>query len=154
MQITNIKFQYFNRKQNLYITAEGSDIIPKFNQFIPLGGGKTMHVGENNYGVVSFVLWCDQKEQRPGHGGFWSSRPSVVGPLIGKRLIDVAINGVSASMQVEVLEQILPEEFHIVERPNKTGNEISFEVQRKDGQNSETPYNQIIGNLAPSYHYG
>jgi hypothetical protein len=157
MKIKSLTFQYFNREQNLYIRAEGENLIPKFDRVIELGKGERIHVGENEFGVVNFGLWCDDEKKRPGHGGYWSSRESIVGPLIGKRLVHVAINSIAASMTVEALEAIIPDDYLIVSidgRGEKGKTETTYVIQREDGKNTETPYREIISGLTPSYRLG
>lgn len=156
VNITEIVFQYFNGIQNPYITATGDNLIPKFDRVITMSPGQHMHVGENEHGIVNFGLWYDNERKRPGHGGFWSSRESIVGPLIGKRLVAVAINRIAVSMTVESLEKLLPDEYHIEERETKNGKgtEVVYAVQRKDGSHQVTPYREIISGLMPSYRLG
>lgn len=152
MKIIDMKFQYFNQCQNLYITAEGDNLIPKFEHVISIETGSHLHYGENQYGIVNFGLWYDDPKKRPGHGSYWSSRESVVGPLIGKNLISVSINRVGVSMSEDALTPLLPSDYHIVTKT--VGAEIYHEIQRRDRNNEETPYQDIIGRLTPSYWFG
>ena len=160
MKIHSIQFQYFNQEQNLYITAEGDNLIPKFDQVIEVAPGERMHIGENEYGVVNFGLWYDEVKKRPGHGGFWSSREAIVGPMIGKRLVHVSINRVSSSMTHAAVEALLPDEYFIEPRESshkekgKVVIETTYHIKRKDGNNEATPSNRIITGLVPSYRYG
>lgn len=145
MNIAAIRFEYFNQRQNIYIDMVGGieylrTLIPKFDNVIELGPGKRMYWGENEHGILNFGLWYDDPKLRPGHGGMWSSRESLVGPLIGKRLVSVAINNFATSMTVEALEKILPDEYQIVEETftYKSHTEICYYIQRKDGINTAT----------------
>ncbi|MGG1618275.1 hypothetical protein [Paenibacillus sp. NRS-1781] len=133
MNISGIRFEYFNECQNVYIDAVGDDLIPKFENTIPVEEGGTIHWGVNEHGIVNFGLWKDDPKKRPGHGGMWSSRAGVVGPLIDRKMVEVGINGSAAHITVEVLEKILPDEYEIRERDSY--GETVYEVQRKDGNN-------------------
>lgn len=134
MKIIEMQFLYFNQHQNLYLLAETE--IPKSNNIVELAPGERLHWGENEHGIVCFGLWYDDPKKRPGHGGFWSSREGVVGPIIGKQLVHVAVNRMAVSMEKSRLEAILPEQYHLVE--NKTmyrdgTPEITWYIQRIDG---------------------
>lgn len=148
MNIAWIRFDYFNEHHHMRIGVIGgqeyvSKLIPKFQHVIPLGGGESIHWGDNEHGIVNFGLWCDDPAKRPGHGGMWSSRGSVVGPLIGKRLVPVGINGISTHMTYEKVEEILPEEYEI--QTQIVGNETYFEIQRKDGLSVPTQNPTVLG---------
>ncbi len=105
MNISVIRFEYFNECQNVYIDAVGDDLIPKFENTIPVEEGGTIHWGVNEHGIVNFGLWRDDPKKRPEHGGMWSSRAGVVGPLIDRKMVDVGINGFAAHITVESLEK-------------------------------------------------
>jgi hypothetical protein len=144
MNIAAVRFEYFNGHQNMYIAVIGgneylANLIPKFDQVITLSPGESIHWGKNEHGIVNFGLWYDDPKKRPGHGGFWSSRASVVGPLIGKRLVHVAINNFATCMTYEAVEKILPEEYHIVEGSyGSRSSETPYYIQRMDGNNVRT----------------
>lgn len=153
MDVVSIQFQYFNQQQNLYIVTTTPNIIPKFDRIITIEPGAHMHIGENEHGVVNFGLWRDDPNKRPGHGGFWSSRGSIVGPLIGKKLIHLVINRISTTMTDEKLLEILPDDYQIVDEP-RSAKETYYTIQRKDGVNMDTPYLEILAENLPSYHLG
>lgn len=148
MNIAWTRFEYYNECQHMHIGVIGGQeylgsLIPKFQHVIPLERGKSIHWGANEHGIVNFGLWCDDPIKRPGHGGMWSSRGSVVGPLIGKRLVPVAINGISTHMTYERVEEILPGDYEI--QPRDVGGETFFEIQRKDGVNVRTSNPAVTG---------
>lgn len=144
MKIHEMEFRYFNECQNLYIKADVE--IPKFDKVIDLNKTTHLHYGINEHGIVNFGLWRDEEHKRPGHGGFWSSREGVVGPLIGEELVHVGINGYGVSMIKHRLEEILPEEYYIESK--KSGNEIYYEIQGGD----KTKYNGR--QIYPGYQLG
>lgn len=131
MKIKKIEFHHFNQRENVYIETEGEYDFPKKEHALKLTGEPgTIHWGMNDDGVVSFGLWYDDPDMRPGHGGYWSSRAGVVGPLIGCDMVPVAINNYSAHMTVPALEKLLPDGYVIVQRSSFDDDEFWFEVQK------------------------
>ncbi|KJD42557.1 hypothetical protein [Paenibacillus terrae] len=154
MNIAWIRFEYFNGCQNVYIGVVGGDeylnsLIPKFENTISVEEGETIHWGENEHGVVNFGLWNDNPDKRPGHGGMWSSRAGVVGPLIDRKMVDVGINGIATHITVEALEKLLPDDYEIRERDSY--GETVYEVHRKDGNNTPS---SCVTQLHAGYWYG
>lgn len=111
---------------------------PKMHTEIPMPGGHLAWGDIPEAGTVKFGIWCDRSEDRPGHGGYWSSRAGVVGPMINKKLVWLGINNMSMHMTVEKVEELLKEhgfdeEYHIVEVKNNYGGseEISYYIEKK-----------------------
>lgn len=134
MNVTKMEFRYFNGHQNLYMTADVE--IPKFDKVIDINSTTHMHYGINEHGLVNFGIWNDIESKRPGHGGFWSSRESIVGPMIGEKLVGIGLNGFGVSIIKEKLEAILPEGYYIEERP-LGGNETYYVINGGDKSNTE-----------------
>lgn len=141
MKIKSIELPYFNNHYNVRIETEGRYTFPERTNTIPLPDEDAiMYWGENDDGVVSFGIWMLDPIERPGHGGYWSSRESVVGPMIGQKLVSIGINHFAASMTVEALENILPEGYEVRTRKlfeGREDEETLYEVQRKDGIDAE-----------------
>lgn len=139
MNIKKIEFHNFNQQQNMYITTEGEYNFPERNQVVPVPRENAeLRWGENGDGVVSFGLWYFDEDKRPGHGGLWSSRAGVAGPMIGKELVNVAINQVATHMTLEALQKILPDEYEVKKR--SFGGELWYEIQLKGDESHGKSY--------------
>ena len=79
---------------------------PKMHTEIPMPGGHLAWEDIPEAGTVKFGIWCDRSEDRLGHGGYWSSRAGVVGPMINKKLVWLGINNMSMHMTVEKVEEL------------------------------------------------
>lgn len=149
MMIKELRLPYFNGCFNVYIDTYDKVEFPKKTEEYSINGGVLRYGYDKETGIASFGLWYEQETKRPGHGGLWSSRESVAGPIMGLRLVNTAINMFSSSMTVEKLSEILPDDFEVIARytgggttvdlaANQSflsdGKEIVYEVQRKDRQ--------------------
>jgi hypothetical protein len=110
LNINTIQFHNYNMEENVSITLheEGYNFMPKMTQSMPMGAGEDLHYGiDTDTGLVSFGIWMHDEDERPGHGGYWSSRAGVVGPKLGLQLVNIAINRMSVHITVDALEEIL-----------------------------------------------
>ena len=91
--------------------------------------GVTLLYGVSDIGVYSYRMVL-------GDGSVWSSRASVAGHFLEKKLVDVVINGTAAAIEVDDLKQLLPSYLKVVPYEAREG-----EVVHKVVPDEETePY--------------
>lgn len=88
-----------------------------------------------NYGtfaeldIYTFGVFCEDRRERPGHGGEWSSRPGVIHQYHPLRLIGVVIGSCQYFCTVEsmkkLLAKILPG-YSVIVDPNN--DELSYTI--------------------------
>ena len=53
-------------------------------------------------GIFRYAAWVKDPNNRPGHGGYWSSRASVFGPRLGLNLTEILVgNGAGYAARIE-----------------------------------------------------
>lgn len=121
----------------IYITLveEGYKFMPVKDQVMPIVD-EDGHVGEVQYGisdagVVAFGIWYEDKQQRPGHGGLWSSRAGVVSPMLDLPMVSVSINRMATHVTVPAMEAMLEAQgmgsaYNVLE--SYSGGETTYEV--------------------------
>lgn len=138
LNIKQIRFCHFNGIENVYIDLikDTFDIGPKRDKVMAMNESCELHYGiDEELGLVSFGVWMFDENKRPSYNACWSSRPSIVGPMLGGlKLVDVAINNCSAHITVDKLMDIfhkygLDDQFEIVTR--SYCDEVSYEVMQK-----------------------
>jgi len=84
------------------------------------------HDGQIQIPLYTFGYMADRLEARPGHGGEWSSRSSIVNEVFGVQLMEIAYNRVSCAVLVSDLQRLIGDQAQIT--PVVSGGETHFEV--------------------------
>jgi hypothetical protein len=113
LDIKDIKVKENEVRINLVNSYDFSSFVPKHDHTIPMqeeDGEFRYGVGSN--GVISFGFWSYDKNDRPGHGGLWSSNAATFNSVVEDcNAVYVVINNMSLHMEVQVLQAILDERF-------------------------------------------
>jgi len=109
---------------------------PKMHTEIPFPGGHIAWGDLPEVGTVKFGIWYDSSSERPGHGGYWSSRAGVIGPRINKKMVALGINNCAMHMTVDKVEELLKEhgyddKYHVVELKLFGDDEVSYYIEKK-----------------------
>jgi hypothetical protein len=109
-----LKIDFFNghenfRLENLNLTGE---VAIKTLRDEDRGGTwrLTTHYTDGGVNVYSFGFLTDDLNERPGHGGEWSSRCEIINKVFDENLTECAINSWAASVDVQDLLRIRTEQ--------------------------------------------
>lgn len=137
------KLCWFNQQWNIYLSSEKGercwnkldDIFRHINSDSGIFR-LTMYEVET-YIFYTYGLIMDNVEDRPGHGGEWSSRCAIINPIFGINTTEVFLDGISVAVDVEVLRELIGANFII-----KSSMGGGKEILSTDG--STHPYLQWI----------
>jgi hypothetical protein len=106
--------------------------------------GGTFQWFADDDGHIGFGIWYDNPRRRPGHGGYWSSRPSVLFAYTGIRVIPCLVLqdrkntiGYSGHLNLDhpdvlaMLTAAIPDTHELVTLHHDEQAEVSFYIIRK-----------------------
>lgn len=123
----SVRFVYFNRQWNVYINSLPRVDFPQepFNITEVEREDKTgkyilreWHAEGLPFPIWNYGFWYydEYKTRRPGHGGEWSSRTSIINEMFGSSIMEIGFDSWACAIDVEDMRKLLPEGATIEEK--------------------------------------
>lgn len=130
---------WYNQRWNVYLSSEGGydawSIIEILHKRNDDGEYRLTSYNVEGLTIYTFGWFADDAKSRPGHGGEWSSNSTNINEVFGVNLTEIGVDGIAASIDVDVLKSLLGEEFvfvpstfgiHILSADGSTGGHMEW----------------------------
>lgn len=128
-----ITLKFFNNRWNVYATGDGISFKDSLTETLTVRSDRSPNSEFRlrkhealQIPLYTFGVFDDKKDTRPGHGGEWSSRSSVINSIFDVELIEIAYNNTHCAVSVSDFQKLLGDNAKV--SPIVSGGETHFEV--------------------------